>query len=195
MRPVASPGAFGPRDGTESRRWMRSDRWRLPIEDFASVYARHFSRIHGYVRLRVPREEEAEDVTSAIFEAAFKKFGEYSAERGEVDSWLFGIARKEVSQYFRRQSIRRFIPLDLLPASEQARQEPGPEELAFQGATYQELRSLFRSLGAREQEVLALKFGGELTNREIARMTGLSESNVGTVAYRALQQLRRGMGT
>ena len=42
----------------------------------------------------------------------------------------------------------------------------------------------------RERELLSLKYGAECTNREIARMTGLSESNVGTILHRAVQALR-----
>ncbi len=42
----------------------------------------------------------------------------------------------------------------------------------------------------RERELVALKYGAELTNREIARMTGLSESNVGTILNRVVAKLR-----
>ena len=44
----------------------------------------------------------------------------------------------------------------------------------------------------RERELLALKYGAELTNRAITRVTGLSESNVGTILHRTIQQLRAG---
>ncbi len=42
----------------------------------------------------------------------------------------------------------------------------------------------------RERELLAFKYGAELTNREIARVTKLSESNVGTILHRAVATLR-----
>ena len=42
----------------------------------------------------------------------------------------------------------------------------------------------------RERELLAMKYGSEFSNRDIARMTGLSESNVGTILHRAVQVLR-----
>jgi len=35
-----------------------------------------------------------------------------------------------------------------------------------------------------------LKFAGELNNRQIAKLTGLSESNVGTRLFRAIRRLR-----
>ena len=42
----------------------------------------------------------------------------------------------------------------------------------------------------RERELIHLKYGAELTNREIAQLTGLSESNVGTILHRVAGKLR-----
>jgi RNA polymerase sigma-70 factor (ECF subfamily) len=50
---------------------------------------------------------------------------------------------------------------------------------------------LLQTLPPREQELVALKYGAEATNRAIAELTGLSESNVGTILHRVVQALRR----
>jgi RNA polymerase sigma-70 factor (ECF subfamily) len=52
------------------------------------------------------------------------------------------------------------------------------------------LGALIARRSERERELLALKYGAELTNRDIARTTGLSESNVGTILHRAVEALR-----
>lgn len=44
--------------------------------------------------------------------------------------------------------------------------------------------------GARERELIALKYGAGINNRLIAQLTGLSESNVGTILHRVVQTLR-----
>jgi RNA polymerase sigma-70 factor (ECF subfamily) len=46
----------------------------------------------------------------------------------------------------------------------------------------------------RERELLALKYGSGLTNREIAGLTGVSESNIGTILYRTVRRLAGVMG-
>ena len=46
------------------------------------------------------------------------------------------------------------------------------------------------SLGTRERDVISLKFGAGVSNREIARLHGLSESHVAVIVYRALGKLR-----
>jgi RNA polymerase sigma-70 factor (ECF subfamily) len=53
------------------------------------------------------------------------------------------------------------------------------------------LGALVQRLSLREQELVALKYGAEATNRTIAELTGLSESNVGTILHRVVQTLRR----
>lgn len=45
-------------------------------------------------------------------------------------------------------------------------------------------------LSPREQELIALKYGAQLTNRKIADIMKLSESNVGTILHRVISQLR-----
>ena len=52
------------------------------------------------------------------------------------------------------------------------------------------LAELLTRLPAREREILALKYGADMTNRDIAKITKLSESNVGTILHRTLQGLR-----
>jgi len=54
------------------------------------------------------------------------------------------------------------------------------------------LSALLGLLPERARELLALRYGAGLTNRAIARLTGLSESNVGTILHRTIQELRAG---
>jgi len=49
---------------------------------------------------------------------------------------------------------------------------------------------MLTQLPVRERELIALKYGGGLTNRVIAKTTGLSESNVGTILHRVVGRLR-----
>ncbi len=55
------------------------------------------------------------------------------------------------------------------------------------------LEDPYDSLSDREREVLLLAAGGH-TNREIARATGLSDSNVGVILFRAIRKLRVQLG-
>ena len=52
------------------------------------------------------------------------------------------------------------------------------------------LRRLTAQLTERERELIALRYGGDINNRLIAKLTGLSESNVGVILHRAVQTLK-----
>jgi RNA polymerase sigma-70 factor (ECF subfamily) len=65
-----------------------------------------------------------------------------------------------------------------------------PEDLAVQGSDEARLATLLTALPERERELVALKYGAGMTNRAIARVTGLNESNVGTILHRTVQTLR-----
>ena len=79
------------------------------------------------------------------------------------------------------------IPLD--SAREQA--DPASlEETIQHRQDFARLNFLLSQMPARERELVALKYGAGLTNREIARLTRLSESNVGTILNRVVEKLR-----
>ena len=56
-----------------------------------------------------------------------------------------------------------------------------------------DLTNAFGKLSARERDILALKFYSGLNNRQIAQVSQLSESNVGTIINRAVTKMRKGM--
>ena len=64
------------------------------------------------------------------------------------------------------------------------------DEIVQQRHDSARLTALLDRLPARERELIALKYGAELTNRAIAGLTGISESNVGTTLHRTVQKLR-----
>ena len=64
------------------------------------------------------------------------------------------------------------------------------EDLAEQSQDLQRLSNLLANLTERERELISLKFGADSNNRETSAITGLRESNVGTILNRVLQKLR-----
>jgi RNA polymerase sigma-70 factor (ECF subfamily) len=56
------------------------------------------------------------------------------------------------------------------------------------------VREGLASLEPPDRELILLKFVGRLSNGEIARILGCSESNAGTRLHRAIQRLREACG-
>ena len=155
---------------------------------FAAIYDHYFPRIYAYVRYRVRDADLAEDITAQIFERVLANLGKFDAEQAPFAVWLFTIARNRVSDHHRTQQRRRWLPLDLVRG--RAGADPAPEEIVVRDETREALLAAMTRLRERERDILALKFGAELTNRRIAALTGLSESNVGVILYRTVRRLR-----
>jgi len=155
---------------------------------FAAIYDHYFPRVYNYVRYRVGDAETADDLTAQVFERALVNIGRYRPERGPFAAWLFAIARNAVSDCLRAQRRRRWLSLEVL--HDRASAEPQPEEVAIRNETHAELLAAVARLSDRERDLIALKFAAGLTNRRIAKLTGLSESNVGVILYRAMRRLR-----
>lgn len=156
--------------------------------DSAEGLAQFRPHIYKYLRYRGLEVEEANDVTSAVFERAFKKLASYDPERSAPNTWLFAIARNILKDYWQAAGKRHALPLEAV--EEQPAFDPPPEEVVVRRETRRELIEALGSLDDRERDLIALKFSALITNREIASLTGLTESNVGVILFRAVLKLR-----
>ncbi len=155
---------------------------------FAMLYDHYFPRVYNYVRYRVTDAPTADDLTAQIFERVLLNLARYQAKRASFSAWLFGIARHVIGDHFRAQRRQRWLPFDTM--RQQASPDPSPEHVIVTHEAHEKLLKAVATLKNRERDLVAMKFGGDLTNREIARLTGLSESNVGVILYRSLRKLR-----
>lgn len=155
---------------------------------FGELYQRSYERIYNYVRYRVSDRETAEDLTAQVFEQLLLHIGEYDAEKAPFDAWLFGFARNMVNRHHRAQQRRRWLSLDAIRGLRDKGKEV--EEMVIQSENKTRMLEALKSLNGRQRDLLGLKFGAGMNNRQIAALTGLSESNVGVILYRAIHHLR-----
>jgi RNA polymerase sigma-70 factor (ECF subfamily) len=156
-------------------------------QDWDAMYAEQLPLVYNYFRYRVGTGPVAEDLTSITFEKAWRARHRYRRDRGAFSTWLFTVARNVAADHWRQRRLH--VPLEHaidVPSG------PTPEELAEHGSDVERLGRLVETLAERERELLSLKYGADLTNRAIARLTGLTESNVGTILHRTIQDLRAG---
>ncbi|HEX2415937.1 MAG TPA: sigma-70 family RNA polymerase sigma factor [Thermoleophilaceae bacterium] len=154
-------------------------------EGFADLYARTFPRVYAYVASLLRDRAAAEDVTAQAFERAYRKRRSYRAGRGTMEAWLFGIARNAALDELRRRKRRAGLegdPEDLA--------RPAPDDQAELALRREIVRAALGSLDGRERDLIALKFAGGLSNSEIGRILGMSESAVGTRLHRTITKLR-----
>lgn len=154
----------------------------------AERFETYYERIFNYIRYRVHCRYTAEDLTSQVFEKMAAKRSTFRADRSPLEVWLFALARNTVNDYFRTQRRRRLLPLD--DCRLESAVQKGPESLAITRESEERLLRAVNTLRSKEKHVVALKFGAGLRNVDIAEITGISESNVGVLLYRAMKKLK-----
>lgn len=155
---------------------------------FEEFYNHYFPKIYNYVFFRVYDRDIADDICSRIFLKFIDKIDTYNSERGSLQTWLFTIAHNEIVDYIRKKKKRKEIPLELVENKESNKMDI--ETRVLKNEEEEELYQAFKKLKEREKNILALKFWGELKNREIAGILDLTESNTGVIIYRTVRKLR-----
>jgi len=153
--------------------------------DWDAIYAEQLPRVYNFFRYRFGDGPVAEDLTALTFEKAWRGRMRYRRDLGAFSTWLFSIARNIATDHFRKN----YKQLSL----EEARFHSDPtlvEETIQRHDDFTHLSMLLARLSARERELLAYKYGAEMDNRTIARLTHLGESNVGTILNRSVNKLR-----
>lgn len=155
---------------------------------YTEIFEYYFPRILNYVHYRVNDYHIAEDLTSLIFERVFLNIQAYRPEKAAFSTWLFTIARNAVIDYYRNRTRTHWLSLDA--NDEIISHEPGPEEVAANNEMQLGILKALESLNQRARNIIALKFWSGMSNRDIARISGISESNTGVILFRAMKQLR-----
>jgi RNA polymerase sigma-70 factor (ECF subfamily) len=150
-----------------------------------ALYADHAPRVYNYLRFRLGSDRDIEDLTSRTFEKAWRARARYRRDLAGFSTWLFTIARNVAVDHLRAR--REHLPLE---AAANLVADRSPETDAERHSDLARLAKLTARLSERERELIALKYGAAVNNRLIASVTGLSESNVGTILHRTVQALR-----
>ena len=153
--------------------------------DFEVLYHEHLPHIYNYFRYRIGDGPQAEDLTSKTFEKAWRNRSRYRRDLAAFSTWLFTIARRVAVDHYRKQRPQTSLEDQVCLSVDE-----NLEDRMQAQADIQRLSVLLTRLADRDRELVALKYGAGLTNRTIAGLTGLSESNVGVILHRALQMLR-----
>jgi len=154
--------------------------------DFAEVYDEHIWDVYGYVAYRLNSREEAEDVTQMAFERALKAWKRYDPSRASAKTWLISIAHNLLIDHY-RAAKGPTEQLDDELAERHGPHAPGPEQDL--GLSL-ELAAALATLPQRDREIVALRFGGDLTGPEIAELLDLTLANVQQILSRSLRKLR-----
>jgi RNA polymerase sigma-70 factor, ECF subfamily len=190
---AGAPARGRPRADTPADSMERADR-----ATAAELHERYLPDVYRYVFQRVPRVEEAEDITAEVFAAAAAGLPRF---RGQCPPylWLLSIARRKIIDARRRRKARR----ETL-ASELADEEPddralweamgeleSPEAALMRAEARRVLRELVAQLNPDQREALMLQYMERLAVAEIAVVMGRSPASIYSLLKRARAALHR----
>ena len=172
----------------EEESLIRRAKERDPVA-LTQIYEDNFDRIYRYIVLKIGDRNEAEDMTQQVFLNVIKAIPGYKSKGMPLSSWLYRIAHNQVVDYFRKKSKKQFVPLD-------ERIESGdddPLRETEKKMQVEELSQATKQLTKAQQEVISLRFAGELSIAEVAKMMGKSTGAVKALQHSAIVALRRVM--
>jgi RNA polymerase sigma-70 factor (ECF subfamily) len=138
-------------------------------------------RVYAYVAYRIGDGPEAEDVTSETFERALRYRSSYDVRQGAPLPWLIGIARRCVEGYRPLSAQQPLVEVE----------EVGSGELEASVVERLTLAGAMATLDERSRELVALRYGADLTARQIGALLGLKTNAVEVALHRALQRMRK----
>jgi RNA polymerase sigma-70 factor, ECF subfamily len=149
---------------------------------FGELYEQNFARVYAFVARRVRNRQEAQDLTSQVFERALANLHRFEWRGTPFAAWLYRMASNAIADHYHAK------------ARELPRREPeitnDEIEQAEQRAT---LSRCLERLPNVQRRVVVLRFFEEKSIRDIAREIGKSEGAVKQLQWRALQKLRADM--
>jgi RNA polymerase sigma factor (sigma-70 family) len=176
---VSSSEQPSSRTGATSRQGV------LDSAAFDALFRECATDVHGYLISLLGDRSTAEDLTALAFERLYRSRLRLDRRRGTPRAWLFSIARNAALDELRQR--RRKSSYNLAEDLADDRASDDALEDVERRAT---VLDALASLSLRERELVLLKFHGQLSNSELARALGISESNAGTRLHRALTRLR-----
>jgi RNA polymerase sigma-70 factor (ECF subfamily) len=152
---------------------------------FSKLYELYFDKIYRFAFYRVSHKEVAEDITEEVFIRAFTSLSSLD-KASSFESWLYQIARNRIIDYYRAK--KQLLPLDDLENTlEYETNIIDSVNLQFDQKIF---LKVLRELPADQQTIIRLKFYEDLSNTEIADMTGKTEGAIRVLQHRALTKLK-----
>jgi RNA polymerase sigma-70 factor (ECF subfamily) len=136
--------------------------------------------VYAYAAYRLGDGPDAEDATNDAFERALRYRESYDPRKGDPAAWLIGIARRCVDQ----------ILVSRVPVAEPPDREASLD-LEQQTVTRLELGRALAGLSDQDRELVALRYGADLSARQIGELLEARTNTIEVALHRALERLRR----
>lgn len=155
---------------------------------FGTIYSTYYTPLYRYIYFRVRSKEEAEDLTQNVFTKIFSTIQNFKTEDSSPASYFFTSARNAVIDHYRKRDHIPIASDDIIMAKSDDTEDESQSYERDEIATL--VRESLQVLSPDQYEIMTLKFINELSNKEIAELTGKSEVAIRQIQSRSLKILR-----
>ena len=155
---------------------------------FAEIVTRHKRRVFGTASRFARDDHQLDDIAQEVFVRAFRHLAKFRGD-APFEHWLARITVSACYVFLRKERrIREQVSLD---AHDFDFRDGKVDAALAAGGARELLDYAMRRLTAEERLIITLAELEERPMREIAELTGWSESNVKVRAFRARQNLKK----
>jgi RNA polymerase sigma factor (sigma-70 family) len=179
--------------GSQGNADKDSDLWSRVLDGdgsaFAELFVLHRDRVFGHGLRLVSTPHEAEDITAMVFLEAWRCRSSVRLVNDSIIGWLLvtatNVARNRIRSNLRYEQLLRKLP----------RVETAPDhgdsvaDAVDQDRRSQLLHRAYRSLGRKDQEIIALCILEEMSTTEVGELLGIPPGTVKSRLSRAKQKL------
>ncbi|MGB9706511.1 MAG: RNA polymerase sigma factor [Microgenomates group bacterium] len=150
-------------------------------------------KLKNFIRQRVDDPADVEEILQETLISANDCLALYS-RRSSFFTWLCGIAKHEITDFYRKKKIKTFL-FSRLPWLENLASEAlGPEQMLLREETIKKVQKSLKSLSEGYQQVLRLKYYQGLSVKEIARQLNETVKTIESRLFRARQAFAKAFG-
>ncbi len=158
---------------------------------FRELYDRWAERLLAYFYRRVFDAEVAADLLAETFAIAYERRSRFRDVGRPGGAWLYGIAAKELSHWFRRQAVEkravRRLSIEVPPLDDES--VARIEALADAGEHREALAGAMARMTFGERQAVELRVVDELAYCEIAARLDCTENTARQRVHRGLARL------
>lgn len=159
----------------------------MTAEQHEKIYNAFYGKVMGYIRARINRKAEAEDLCADVFEKVYTRIDQYDKGKSSLSTWIFTITRNTVIDHYRRTKPTEELDENLSDDTE-------IDENLLQNESLEELADALKKLPQELTDLIVLRYYDNRPLTEVADMMGLSYGAVKLRHQKALAMLRRLLG-
>jgi len=125
-------------------------------------------KLKNFISQKVNNSSDAEEILQETLISANNCLKLYS-EKSSFFTWLCGIAKHEISDFYRKKRIKTILFSRLPWLENLATEALGPEQILLREETIKKVEKTLKTLSEGYQQVLRLKYYEGLSIKEIAQ--------------------------